>query len=304
MFSRSWGHKNKCFLVIFALKISVFTVFSGKKHQPTNLSRNVVESTGYVVDSTTFPKMLSNRRELCRVEKCGRILEKCCRVDENSGNVVESTRNVVESTTFCFLLRKKDKLSNRQEMLASRLSFRNCRIDEKCCRVDVIFNFHGKKSKVVNVVESTTFSMFHRKRKGQIDEKCCRVDEIFGNVVEPARNVVELTTFQISTGKGKELSTRQHFRKCCRTDEKCCRVGDTGNGVESTRNVVESTTFKFPCEQMEEKSPRLATSARCSNRNGIPCAVLIREAHQPGNLQQKSAGWGQYLSRAPARRDG
>ena len=196
----------------FCLNNKCFHSFFWKKHQPTNLSRNVVESTRYVVDSTTFPEMWSNRRELCRVEKCGRILEKCCRVDEISGNVVGSTRNVVESTTFCFLLGKREKLSNRQEMLASRLSFRNCRIDEKCCRVDVIFNFHGKKYKVVNVVESTTFSMFHRKRKDLSNRR-------------------------------EMLSSRRNLRKCCRAGEKCCRVDDISNFHRKRKRVVDPTTF-------------------------------------------------------------
>ena len=205
----------------------------------------------------TFPEMLSNRRDMLSIRQHFR---KCCRIDENcveSRNVVESWRNVVESTKI------PEMLSNRREMLSSRrhfvsswekgtscrtdknvgestISSRNCRIDEKCCRVDVIFNFHGKNKKLLMLSSRRHFQCSTGKGKTcQIDEKCCRVDEIFGNVVEPARNVVELTTLQPSTGKGKELSTRQHFRKCCRTDEKCCRVGDTGNGVESTRSSLQ-----------------------------------------------------------------
>ena len=46
------------------------------------------------------------------------------------------------------------------------------------------------------------------------------------------------------------LSSRRKFWKCCRIDEKCCRVDDilfplgkNGKVVESTRNVGESTKF-------------------------------------------------------------
>ena len=249
---------NKCFHGFGGIKISVFLSFLLKnkcfhssfwKKTPTDepfqkccrideiccrfdeISGNVVESTRNGVESRNV------------VESA-----RCCRVDENSGNVVESTRNVVESTTFCFLLGKKEKLSNRQEM-----SFRKCcRIDEKCCRVDDIFNFHWKMTKVVNSCRvdfrSNRRETLSSRRHFQCSTgkgKSCQIDEY---VVESTKLSEMLSSrremlssrrhIQFSTGKGKELSTRQQFRKCCRTDEKCCRVGDTGNGVESTRNVV------------------------------------------------------------------
>ena len=143
MFSRSWEHKNKCFWS-FVHKTSVFTVCFGKKHQPTNLSGNVVESTRYVVDSTTFPEMLSNQSTRNGV-KSRNVVEssRCCRVDKNSGNVVESTRNVVGST---------GKVVESTRDVGESTKFPE--MWSKCCRVDDIFNFHGKRKRVV---DPTTF---------------------------------------------------------------------------------------------------------------------------------------------------
>ena len=136
--------------------------------------------------------MLPSRRKF---RKCCRIDEKCCRVDDilfplgKKGKVVEPTRNVGESTKF-------PELSNRREMLSSRRHFQISR----------------EKLKVVNVVESTTFSMFHRKRKDLSNRR-------------------------------EMLSSRRNLRKCCRAGEKCCRVDDISIFHRKRKRVVDPTTF-------------------------------------------------------------
>ena len=118
-----------------------------------------------------FRKCCRIDEKWCRAEKCCRICEKCCRVDENSGNVVKSTRNVVESTTFSTFTGKMTKVLN------------SCRVDFRPNRREMLYSRRH-------------FQCSTGKGKScQIHEKCCRVDEIFGNVVEPARNVVESATY-------------------------------------------------------------------------------------------------------------
>ena len=96
-----------------------------------------------------------------------------CRVlglDDPPWNVVESTRNVVESTTFSTFTGKMTKVVN------------SCRVDFRPNRREMYSRRHFQCST-------------GKGKSCQIHEKCCRVDEIFGNVVEPARNVVESATY-------------------------------------------------------------------------------------------------------------